>query len=98
MSQVTLRDLLTNPTTPAEMLRTTKNLAKGWMRANGGLPHDISLVIYLASIAALTLHHGGGATRLNDDELNHHANWALAQQWIDLELRTFLRRGLKKSE
>jgi hypothetical protein len=91
---LTLRDQLVDATTSLEALIAIKNQAKGWMRAADALPREVALVIYLMSIAAIALHHGRVVTRLSNSVLIQQVSWALAQHWIEPDLRTFLRTAL----
>ena len=87
-----IRASLIEATTPFSELASIKDWAKEWSRDAAG-PRDVALVIYLSAIASTLVHHGRSATRLSAESLSRQFTWALAQQWIDPELRELLRRG-----
>jgi hypothetical protein len=90
--KATMRASLLTATTPLAELVSIKDWAKAWSRDTTG-PRDVAMTIYLCAIAAAFVHHSCGITRLSAESLRQQFSWALAQQWVDPELRDLLRRG-----
>ena len=90
----TIRNLLSRTGTPLELLIAIKELAKSWLREPAAFPREIAEILYLAAIAAAALHCHKRITSLSRVSMRARLSWALAQQWLDGDLRSLFRRGL----
>jgi len=95
-------DLLFHPSPPLELLELTKQFAKACRNhPDSPLPHDVAMVLYLASIVTAMLRCGRRITNMNDQALCDSLEWAIRKPWLDERLRSLLNQGLdhlKKQE
>ncbi len=77
------------------LLDLTRQFAKAHHSdSEGGLPPEISLMLYYASIAAALLRCKKRISKLDDVRLAEGFIWARDQQWIDSRMKQLFREGL----
>lgn len=87
----TFRQLLLAPHPPLPLLQRVKQFAKVCRsQPDGPLPHEVATVLYLAAIAAARRHGDRRISTLDDDAWRHAVDWALAQSWLNADLRALL--------
>jgi len=87
----TFRELLLAPHPPVELLDRVKQFAKVCRsQSDGPLPHEVATVLYLAAIAAARRHCRRRISTLEDAAWQHAVDWALAQSWLNTEIRELL--------
>ena len=89
------RELFRQAAPDVVWLDLTKRFAKA-SAANGCLPAEIAAVLYLAAIAAASVHAGERITELDFSALNNRITWALSQPWMDEQIGDLLRRVARK--
>jgi len=88
-------DLFDHPRPPLELLRLTKQFAKVHHNdPDTGLPAEIALVLYYASIAAALARCDKRASKLDDRALIEGFTWGRDQKWIDEPMRRLFQAGL----
>ena len=90
-----LKEVLADPHPPLELLIRLKQFAKacrGHPRA--ALPPEVATVLYFAALAAATLRCHQSITQIGDAGLQHGAQWALAQPWLDAVTRSLFQEVL----
>lgn len=93
----TFRELLQHPAPPLALLKLAKDFAKLHARSRTGvLPRDIALTLYHACIAAALTRCNQRITTLDDQQLRHGLNWALAHPWLDEPTRARLQDDLRR--
>jgi hypothetical protein len=81
---VSFRDLFRHPSPPLELLRLTKDFAKGSdERTEDPLPPEVATVLYYGAIAVALVRHGARISSLDDARLRDGIAWALDQPWVD---------------
>lgn len=89
-----LGDLFGHPRPPLELVEMTKNYAKSSMKAGQSvLPKPVAAAIYYLSIAVALARLGRRITHLDDAQLRHGFDWAIALPWIDTAGREVLSRA-----
>jgi len=87
----TFRQLLRLPHPPWPLLQLVKQFAKGCRsQPEGPLPHEVATVLYLAAIAAARRSGGRRISSLDDAAWRSAVDWALAQSWLNADLRQLL--------
>ncbi len=95
-SNQTLRsfgDVLASERPPLELLTMIKDYVRMGCR-DAQLPHEVSTVLYFASIVAAEACHRTHITQLSMKEVIEGARWALGLRWIGAGLRDQLNKGL----
>lgn len=91
----TFRELFCHHQPPKELLNHTRQFAKSCRQAGSyNLPPEIATIMYVTSITVARLRLGERLTSLDDAGLSHSLRWALAQPWLDGEVRRLLAEGL----
>lgn len=87
----TFRQLLLDPHPPLPLLQLVKQFAKVCRsQPDGSLPHEVATVLYLAAIAAARRHGDQRISTLDDDAWRSAVAWALAQSWLNADVRALL--------
>lgn len=87
-------DLLRHKRPPVALLKTMKDFAKACrIGSESALPHEISTVLYYASILVAMMRCSRRITRLDKAALLDATQWALEQPWLDDTLRDIFREG-----
>jgi len=88
---LTFRQLLLHPHPPVRLLHRVKQFAKGCRgRPDGPLPPEVATVLYLAAIAAARRNCQQRISALDNAAWQHGVEWALAQPWLNAEIRELL--------
>jgi hypothetical protein len=92
-------DLLNHPRPPIELLKITKEFAKSCRsRSDCRLPDEIATMLYVLSILVAMTRCSQRISKLDDQYLDHMADWAREQSWIDDATRSLLRGGCRAVE
>ena len=84
---MTFAQLLTMSDPPLDLLRLTKEFAKNHLADPlSPIPSEIASVLYFGAIAAALAHHAQSITNLDEKGIRDGFDWALNQQWIDVQL------------
>ena len=87
----TFRQLLLHPHPPVALLNLVKQFAKGCRsRPDGPLPHEVATVLYLVAIAAARAKCHQRISTLDDAAWQRAVDWAVAQPWLNAEIRELL--------
>ena len=93
----TFADLFRSPEPPLRLLEITKDFAKAsTVDPERPLPPEVATIIYLACIVLARTRHGRRISRLDDTVLRRNLQWAIGRPWLDDEIRTVLKDGLRK--
>jgi len=88
-------DLFFHPNPPVELLELTKQFGKSHSnQPDSILPHEIAVLLYVASIVVAMTRCEKRITELGDAELRSRIEWFLQQPWIDGNMRALLGEGL----
>ena len=83
-----LRDLMLDPSPPAELLRSTKDFAEAQLRVvDGPLPADVARVLYYASLLVARGRCGEPIGDLSNAELLAGVDWVMSQDWVSSEIK-----------
>ena len=87
-------ELLHHPRPPLDLLRVTKDFAKGSdKREDAPIPSEIATVLYYATILVALSRHGVRITELGDQSLQEAIAWTLRQKWVDERTRLIFIQG-----
>lgn len=90
----TFRELFHHPRPPVELLRLTKDFAKGLAgRSEAPVPDPIANVLYTLSIVVAMTRCACHISELSNEELRRRIDWAAEQPWVDEPTRDLLRQG-----
>ena len=87
----TFRDILVGRGTLDDIIRV-KDIAKQMIKAPGALPAEIPRALYIFAIAAARVHLAVSISRLDELTLSREIAWALAQNWLDADIRSLVQR------
>ena len=91
-----LRELLTHPQPPVELLKLTKDVAKrDRHRPRSPVPAEVSTALYYASIAAALVRRDTRISRLGDEDLAEGFAWVAGQAWIEADIAALCRDGTR---
>lgn len=90
-------DLFNHPNPPAQLLQLVKDFAKSNLdHPESGLPGEIAMALYYASIAAALVRLNQRISKLSDAELRRGLRRTQEQPWLDERTRLLLADALKK--
>jgi len=90
-------DLLNHPNPPIELLVMTKDFAKALQNhPDSPLPHEVAMLLYLASIVAALVRCGWRITSLDNATLRRSLEWFQHQAWVEEPMRRLLEEGMKR--
>jgi hypothetical protein len=91
---IRLGDVLRGGQATLESLRSIKTFAKlNVDHPESGVPYEVCKVLYYASIAAALKQYSRRISRLTNAEMQQGFNWALAQPWLDYDVRQLLQEA-----
>ena len=83
------------PDPPLELLVLTKQFSKAHHNnPDMGLPAEIALMLYYASIAVALLRHHERISKLDDAHMLEGLTWARDQTWVDLRMKQLFQDAL----
>jgi hypothetical protein len=94
-SFATFRNLLHHANPDPSLLEETKNFAKTNRASTDESIRTIATMLYYASVAA-ALTRGKRITELTDDQLKQGFGWAVAQSWINEDVRSLFKLALER--
>lgn len=99
LATIRFGELLTLPTPSLELLRSTKNFAKGSdSREECPLPPELGTLLYYAAIVAAKVRLGQWITELAVDQVLAGVRWAISLVWVTPELMELFEAGEKLLE
>ncbi len=92
----TIRDVLTDPNPPHQLLNWLKQYARTKSaRHSGPLPTPVASVLYFASIVSARLRCQTTLTTFDDATVIEAIRWALDQSWLEPTLTSLFQDGLR---
>ncbi len=90
-------DLFNHPNPPIQLLQLVKDFAKANMdHPEGGLPSEISAILYYTSIAVALAQLDTRISQLADADLRTGLRWAQKRAWLDEKTKALLATAVKK--